>query len=70
MKLPNFSLMNDIWDTKADAVTKGDMLREVSPLTEKTFIDENGFNHYVFNIKVCPNSQFHALSKGSRYILV
>ncbi|MFX1408390.1 MAG: hypothetical protein ACFFBW_15675 [Promethearchaeota archaeon] len=49
MKLPNFSVMNDIWDTKADSVTKGDMLRDISPLIEKTFEDENGFTHYVFS---------------------
>ncbi|MFW9899579.1 MAG: hypothetical protein ACFFDO_10015 [Candidatus Thorarchaeota archaeon] len=41
--------MNDIWDTRADSVTKGDKRREVSPLAEKTFISENGFTHYFFN---------------------
>ena len=41
--------MKDIWDNKADAVTKGDERRDVSPLTEKTFIDEDGFTHYFFN---------------------
>lgn len=60
MKLPNFSLMNDIWDTKADAVTKGDMLREVSPLTGKTFINENGFTHYFFN-KIMFNNLWYSI---------
>ena len=40
--------MTSIWDTKADAVKKGDNLRDVSPLTEKIKIDENSFTHYVF----------------------
>ncbi len=38
--------MTSIWDTKADAVNKGDNLRDVSPL--KTTMDENGFTHYTF----------------------
>ena len=41
--------MNGIWDIKTDAVKKGDNLRDVLPLTDKTRIDENGFTHYVFN---------------------
>ena len=49
MKLSNFTLMSDIWDTRADSMTKGDQRRDVSPLTEKTFVDENGFTHYIFN---------------------
>ncbi len=40
--------MTTVWDTKADAVHKGDNLRDVSPLIEQTRIDENGFTHYVF----------------------
>lgn len=40
--------MTSIWDTKADAMQKGDKLRDVSPLTEKSKIDENWFTHYVF----------------------
>jgi hypothetical protein len=40
--------MTSIWDTKADAVQKGDKLRNVSPLTEKTNVDEDGFTHYIF----------------------
>ncbi|MFX1307618.1 MAG: hypothetical protein ACFFDG_12470 [Promethearchaeota archaeon] len=41
--------MNTIWDIKADAVEKGDNLREVSPLHDKTKVDENGFTHYIFS---------------------
>ncbi|MFW9818286.1 MAG: hypothetical protein ACFFE5_01655 [Candidatus Thorarchaeota archaeon] len=40
--------MTSIWDTKADVKEKGDNLRDVSPLTEKSRIDENGYSHYVF----------------------
>ena len=40
--------MTSIWDTKADAIQKGDNLRDVSPLLEKSRIDENGFTHYLF----------------------
>jgi hypothetical protein len=41
--------MNGFWDIKADAVEKGDNLRDVSPLVEKTWKDEEGFTHYIFN---------------------
>ncbi len=41
--------MSGIWDTKADAVEKGDNLRDVFPLTDKTWIDEEGYTHYVFS---------------------
>ncbi len=40
--------MTTVWDTKADAVHKGDNLRDVSPLIEKTRKDEKGFTHYKF----------------------
>ena len=40
--------MNGIWDTKADVVSKGDNLRDVSPLVSKTWEDEQGYTHYVF----------------------
>jgi hypothetical protein len=40
--------MTTIWDTKADAVQKGDNLREISPLHDKTYVDNEGFTHYVF----------------------
>lgn len=41
--------MTSIWDIKADTQQKGDNLRDVSPLPEKTRLDENGFTHYVFS---------------------
>jgi len=50
--------MTLIWDTKADAVHKGDKLREVSPLTEKTNMDENGFTHYVFSKQMFNNPHY------------
>ena len=42
--------MNGFWDIKADAVEKGDNLRDVSPLFEKTWIDDSGFTHYIFDL--------------------
>ncbi|MHA1932129.1 MAG: hypothetical protein ACW96X_06290 [Promethearchaeota archaeon] len=50
--------MTIIWDTKADAVHKGDKIREVSPLTEKTNMDENGFTHYVFSKQMFNNPHY------------
>ncbi|MFX1388880.1 MAG: hypothetical protein ACFE9Z_02315 [Promethearchaeota archaeon] len=47
--------MTSIWDTKADAVKKGDKLRDVSPLVDKTKVDEEGFTHYVFSKKMFAN---------------
>ena len=41
--------MNGIWDIKADAITKGDNLRDVSFLIDKTLRDENGFTHFLFS---------------------
>ena len=41
--------MKEIFDLKADVVTKGDNLREISPITDKTRVDENGVTHYVFS---------------------
>ena len=41
--------MNGIWDIKADVITKGDKLRNVSPITEKIWKDENDFTHYIFS---------------------
>ena len=52
--------MTSIWDTKADAIQKGDNLRDVSPLPEKTRIDENGFTHYVFS-KVMFNNPWYKI---------
>ncbi len=52
--------MTSIWDTKADAIQKGDNLRDISPLPEKTRIDENGFTHYVFS-KIMFNNPWYKI---------
>jgi len=41
--------MIGIWDVKADAIEKGDNLRNVSSLVNKTLKDEKGFTHYIFS---------------------
>ena len=41
--------MNGIWDSKSDVIEKGDNLRDVSQLFEKTRKDGDGFIHYVFS---------------------
>jgi len=41
--------MNGIWDINADVITKGDNLRDVTPITEKIWKDENDFTHYIFS---------------------
>ena len=41
--------MTGIWDTKADAIKKGDNLRDVSFLIDKTIKDEKGYTHYIFS---------------------
>ena len=41
--------MNGIWDVKADAIKKGDNLRDVLFLIDKTLKDEKGFTHYIFS---------------------
>jgi hypothetical protein len=47
--------MTAIWDIKADAVQKGDKLRDVSPLTGKTKVDEQDFTHYIFSKQLFKN---------------
>ena len=47
--------MDGIWDTRADTMKKGDNLREVSPITEKTIIDNDGFTHYFFTKMIFKN---------------
>lgn len=47
--------MNGIWDSKTDAIKKGDNLRNVSPLFEKTWTDNEGFTHYIFDIATFHN---------------
>ncbi len=41
--------MSGIWDKKADAITKGDNLRDVSFLIDETLKDEKGITHYIFS---------------------
>ncbi len=66
-----------LWDIKADTVKRGDNLRDVSPLIDKTWIDENGFTHYIFSKQmfnnpyyVIPDDEFDLFKKfvegGSR----
>lgn len=50
--------MYGLWDVKADCVTQGDNLRDVSPILDKTKIDENGFTHYVFSKTMFHNPKF------------
>ena len=40
--------MIGIWDVKADAIEKGDNLRDVSSLINETLTDGKNFTHYVF----------------------
>jgi hypothetical protein len=51
--------MEGIWDTKTDAVKKGDQNRDVSPLLDKTWKDEEGFTHYVFSIRKFENPYYN-----------
>jgi hypothetical protein len=53
-------MSDDIWDHKADAVHPGDKKRDVSPLAEKTYIDEDGFTHYYFS-KILFNNPFYVI---------
>lgn len=39
--------MNGIWDSKTDAVKKGDKLRDVTPY--KTYVDDHGITHHLFH---------------------
>ena len=50
--------MNGIWDTRADILSKGDNLRDVSPLLNKTWKDEDGYTHYIFS-KVMFNNKWY-----------
>ncbi|MFX1567275.1 MAG: hypothetical protein ACFFCV_02795 [Promethearchaeota archaeon] len=47
--------MTIVWDIKADAVHKGDNLRDVSPIIEETKKDENGITHYKFSMTIFNN---------------
>jgi hypothetical protein len=52
--------MTSIWDVKADAIQKGDRLRDVSPIHEKTYVDEKGFTHYIFS-KILFNNPWYTI---------
>jgi len=41
--------MKGIWDSRSDVIEKGDNLRDVSQIIEKTRKDGEGFIHYVFS---------------------
>jgi len=60
--------MSSIWDIKADAIQKGDNLRDVSPLPDKTIIDENGFTHYVFS-KIMFNNPWYKIPANDLELL-
>ncbi|MFX0041520.1 MAG: hypothetical protein ACFE8L_01295 [Candidatus Hodarchaeota archaeon] len=57
--------MNTIWDTKSDTTQKGDNLRDVSPLIDKTRIDENGFTHYFFS-KIMFNNPWYYIPENNQ----
>ena len=56
--------MNTIWDIKADVVHKGDKLRDVSPLHDKTEVDEFGYTHYVFS-KIIFNNPWYNIPENN-----
>jgi hypothetical protein len=55
--------MNGIWDIKADAVKKGDNLRDVSPLLDKTWKDDSGFTYYIFS-KATFNNPWYSIPEN------
>lgn len=50
--------MLKFWDSKADAVVKGDNLREISPNEEDIYEDEQGINHLVFSKQMFDNPRY------------
>ncbi len=56
--------MDGIWDHKADAVSRGDNLRIITPIASKTKIDENGFTHYIFSKMLFNNPHYVIPSEG------
>jgi hypothetical protein len=48
--------MSGFWDTQADAVKKGDKLRDVNPT--KIIKDDEGITHYIFNKKMFNNPYY------------
>jgi len=52
--------MTTVWDIKADAVHKGDNLRDISPIIEETRKDEKGIIHYKFT-KIMFNNPWYKI---------
>jgi len=50
--------MSIFWDTKADCVERGDKLRDISPMQNKTYEDEEGFTHFVFSRVMFKNPKY------------
>jgi len=48
----------DYWDLKTDAIINGDNLRNVNNISEKTFVDDLGFKHFVFKKKLFHNPDY------------
>ncbi|MDD1777137.1 MAG: hypothetical protein LUQ65_03140 [Candidatus Helarchaeota archaeon] len=48
--------MNSIWDNTADAITRGDNLREVFPVKE--YEDQAGYKHYCFTKQIFKNPKY------------
>ncbi|MBN1215564.1 MAG: hypothetical protein JXA99_08970 [Candidatus Lokiarchaeota archaeon] len=41
--------MQTLWDNKADVLIKGDKLRDILPIQNRVYEDDNGIVHYLFN---------------------
>lgn len=46
------------WDPKADTVVEGDQQRDIRPIYDKTYTDENGFVHYAFSKLLFKNPKY------------
>lgn len=46
------------WDNKADAVVRGDNLREITPIHEEIYTDDEGFTHIVFSKVMFKNPRY------------
>ncbi|TXT67234.1 MAG: hypothetical protein BAJALOKI1v1_140002 [Promethearchaeota archaeon] len=49
--------MNYLWDTKADRITKGDGLREITPIEIR--VDPEGITHYIFDKEIFNNPWYN-----------
>jgi hypothetical protein len=50
--------MLTFWDDRADAVVRGDNLREINPLYEEVYEDEKGYTHFIFNKIMFDNPRY------------